>query len=154
MTARTFKRRPFRIVRPRLQWTLIGSFFGLSALALLLQAGVFTLLATRAATQLPSDSADLIALLRPGVTLGLAVSFLVLLPATFFVGVLVTRRIAGPIYRIETHLKQVLAGEATGPCRLRQGDELQELCELVNRALPVVERGAASSTSSETRAAA
>lgn len=154
MSERTFKRRPFRVVRPRLQWTLIGSFFGLSVLALLLQAGVFTLLATRAATQLPSDSAELIALVRPGMVFGLAVSFLVLLPATFFVGVLVTRRIAGPIYRIETHLKQVLAGEATGPCRLRQGDELQELCELVNRAVPVGECKAASTSSSGTRAAA
>jgi hypothetical protein len=50
------------------------------------------------------------------------------------VGVLSTFRIAGPIYRFEQYLRQVVKGEAEGPCRIRDGDELWDLCDLINQA--------------------
>jgi signal peptidase II len=56
-----------------------------------------------------------------------------LLPLTIAVGILVTFRIAGPVYRFEQYLKSVLRGELTGPCRIRKGDEFHELCELLNQ---------------------
>ena len=64
----------------------------------------------------------------------LLVSFGMLLPLTIAVGILVTFRIAGPVYRFEKYLKQVIDGEEVGPCRIRDGDEFQELCELINQA--------------------
>ena len=68
---------------------------------------------------------------------------LLLLPATFAVGLLVTHRLIGPIYRFEKYLAQVIAGETREPCRIRKGDELVELCDLINRATePVRERQA------------
>jgi signal peptidase II len=63
----------------------------------------------------------------------LLVSFGMLLPLTIAVGILVTFRIAGPIYRFESYIKSVLRGEEVGPCRIRMGDEFQELCELLNQ---------------------
>ncbi len=63
------------------------------------------------------------------ITLGL------LTPLTISVGILVTFRIAGPIYRFETYLQSVARGENPGPCRLRKGDELQDLCDAINEAL-------------------
>ena len=64
----------------------------------------------------------------------LAVSFGLFLPLTFCIGVLVTFRIAGPVYRFEQYLKQVSRGEQLGPCKIRDGDEFQGLCDLINEA--------------------
>ena len=64
----------------------------------------------------------------------LLVSFGMLLPLTIAVGILATFRIAGPVYRFEKYLKAVIRGEEVGPCRIRKGDEFQELCELINEA--------------------
>jgi hypothetical protein len=68
----------------------------------------------------------------------LLVSFGMLLPLTIAVGILVTFRIAGPVYRFEKYLQQVIDGEAVGPCRIRNGDEFTELCDLINQATAVV----------------
>jgi hypothetical protein len=62
-------------------------------------------------------------------------SFAVLLPSVLAIGVLLTFRVAGPIYRFERYLEDVAAGRDTGPCRIREGDQLQELCDRINAAL-------------------
>ena len=56
-----------------------------------------------------------------------------LVPASIVIGALVTKRIAGPLHRFEQYLEDVVAGEAKGPCEIRADDELQELCQLINR---------------------
>ena len=61
-------------------------------------------------------------------------SFAVVMPLSFAVGVLITFRVAGPVYRLERFLSEVLRGEKPADCRLRKGDELHELCALMNRA--------------------
>jgi signal transduction histidine kinase len=71
----------------------------------------------------------------------LLLTFCVVLPLIFLVGVLLTFRIAGPVYRFETYLSQILRGENPGECRLRKGDELNELCGLINQVtLPLREK--------------
>jgi hypothetical protein len=71
----------------------------------------------------------------PGILIEvLAMSFAFLLPMTLCAGILSTFRIAGPIYRFEQYLKQVARGEVTDPCRIRDGDELWDLCDLINEA--------------------
>ena len=57
---------------------------------------------------------------------------LIFLPLTYAVGILTTFRIAGPLYRFETFLNQVLAGEKPERFRLRKGDELQDFADLLN----------------------
>jgi hypothetical protein len=48
-------------------------------------------------------------------------------------------------------LKRVIEGQERGECRLRNGDELQDLCELINRATEPI-RGAAKDGPAETKA--
>ncbi|HVS17315.1 MAG TPA: hypothetical protein VMT18_01855 [Planctomycetota bacterium] len=87
------------------------------------------------AARLPSGGEYLVDAL-PGLLAsagGLAV--IVLLPLTAGLGVLLTFRWAGPLYRMHVHLGAVVEGSAQGPCRIREGDELQELCGLLNDAL-------------------
>jgi hypothetical protein len=55
------------------------------------------------------------------------------LAAGLFVSLWVSRKIAGPFYRIERDLESILSSGAQGdPIQLRPGDPLQHLVELVN----------------------
>lgn len=120
---------------PRLQLRLIGAFTGLSALSLTLQFVLVSGRLSSLAARLPMGGEYLVDAL-PGLLLGAAaLSVLVLLPLTAGLGVALTFRWAGPLYRLHAHLAQVVEGRAQGPCRLREGDELQELCALLNDAL-------------------
>jgi signal peptidase II len=134
------QRRKRKLNRPRLQLKLVGIFAGLTALALVLQFMVFTNAATRAAAELPNDGLLYMTRLNRVLLTVAAGSCLVVLPLTFWVGVLVTHRIAGPVYRFERYLEQVARGEAPDDCRLRQGDELQELCAKINLATAPLRR--------------
>lgn len=137
---KTYRRR-FRLIRPKLQLRLILAFFGVSTLSLVLQYLVFLRVLAGAAEKLPNDGPILVPALHGDLWLVLALSFGLLAPATFVIGVLVTHRIAGPVYRFETWLKQVLAGETRADCKLRDGDELTDLCELLNQATATLRAG-------------
>jgi signal peptidase II len=129
----TYKRR-IKIIQPRLQMKLTLTFVGLTLLALMLQFMVFLRTMTSLAVSLPSDHDVLMEAVPEVLIQSLLLTFCVVLPLVFLVGVLLTFRIAGPVYRFETYLKQLLRGENPGECRLRQGDELEELCGLINQA--------------------
>jgi hypothetical protein len=134
-----YKRR-IKLIQPRLQLKLILVFLGMTTSAMLLQFILFTSSVTDVAADLPSDGLVLVEAL-PRLLYGtLLVSFALFLPLMFFVGVLVTFRFAGPIYRFETYLKQVIRGEKPADCRLRNGDELQGLCRLINQATEPLRR--------------
>ncbi len=61
----------------------------------------------------------------------LAITLYVLVPTMWAFGVIVTHRIAGPLYRLEQHLAAIAAGGDPGPCNLRK---FVELCETMNAA--------------------
>ncbi len=142
-------RRRIRLVRPRLQLRLMGAFLGVALLALTLQYLVFQRVLVEAAAELPHDGAALLVQTNGRLALVFGVTVLLLLPATFAVGLLVTHRLVGPIYRFEKYLAQVIAGETREPCRIRKGDELVELCELINRATEPVRQPSASTDERE-----
>ena len=128
-----YRRRLLRLIRPRLQLRLILVFLGLSALSLLLQLSLFMTLLTRAAVELPHDGLLLLDELNGLLVAVFLISFAMLLPLTFLVGILSTHRFAGPLYRFERFLEEVASGSKPPACRLRKGDELQELCTLLNQ---------------------
>lgn len=127
-------KRKIRLVRPKLQLRLVLTFLGLSALALALQFVMLAALLSDVAADLPADGPVLLEQLPNRLLWVLAFSFGVCLPLTFCVGVVVTFRFAGPIYRFEKYLEGLARGEQVDECRLRRGDELQEFCALLNRA--------------------
>ncbi|MCE9596321.1 MAG: hypothetical protein K8S98_19180 [Planctomycetes bacterium] len=135
-------RRRFRIVRPTLQLSLILSFIGVSTLALLLQYTLFVRVALSIAADRAEGNVPQLDAVGGDLMKVLAVSFVVMLPLTLLVGILVTHKFAGPIYRFEVYLKQVIAGEKPADCRLRKGDELQSLCDLINTATEPLRRRA------------
>lgn len=124
-----------RLVRPRLQLRLILAFLAVATTALLMQFALFSSVLTTAAADLPQDGPILIER-TSGIALTiLLVSLGVLLPLCFFVGILVTFRVAGPLYRFEKHLEAIARGVDPGPCRIRKGDDLQDFCATFNAAL-------------------
>ena len=140
--ARRYKRR-IKLIKPGLQLKLVVMFAAVSATSLLLQYLLFSSRFSELASTLPDGGAHLMAVLPRILIEVLFMSFAFLLPVMLCAGVLATFRIAGPIYRFEQYLKQVVAGEATGPCRIRDGDELWDLCDLINEATAPVRHGGA-----------
>lgn len=123
-----------KLVKPKLQLSLVGSFVGLAGLALLLQFMFSGYLVSGVASQVEGPGGQLAAEV-PGIMLKvLVLSLAVLLPIIFAFGVLLTFRIAGPIYRFEKYLESVARGEQVGPCMIRSGDKLQSLCDRINEA--------------------
>jgi len=128
------QKRRIKLIKPTLQLKLTLIFVGISALSLLLQAVLLMSGLTRASLDLPNDHLIMLDQVNSTVFGALMSSFVLFLPLTFAVGVLTTFRLAGPIYRLEVFLKQVVRGEKPADCRLRDGDELKDFCALINEA--------------------
>ena len=134
--------RRVRLPKPRLQLKLVCGFLGVAALALLTQAMFLGCVLIWFSRDLPI-SGDLLAEATPDLVLAaLVFSFCVLLPATVIVGVQLTFRTAGPIYRFERYFEEIAAGGDPGPVRLRAGDELTELRDAINDAFAERDRQA------------
>jgi len=127
------KRRTQKLINTRFQLRMTMWFVGVTGLLLTLQ---YFILAERMSTigmELPNDSQLFFRNLNGELlktfmaTLGIALS------VATVAGILLTHRIAGPAYRFSVFLKDVLRGEQTEQCRIRHNDELQDICELINR---------------------
>lgn len=147
-------KRTKKLINPGLQLRLAGIFAGLTVLCLLLQWLTFSSLLSNAASSMPVGG-DYLVDLVPGLLFrSLLVSMAVALPLTLLVGVHVTHRLTGPIYRFESYLREVAAGTQLGPCKIREGDEFSELCAQINAATePVRRRTVKPESGSEARAA-
>lgn len=53
-------------------------------------------------------------------------------PLVILIGLVLSNRIAGPIYRIQRFIKKIQSGDYTGKLKLRDKDELQDLAATVN----------------------
>lgn len=131
--------RRIKLIKPRLQVRLTLTFVGLGALALVLQFLLLLARLSEFAVYSPEDGNVFFDRLDTMLLGVLATSALLVVPLIFAVGILTTFRIAGPVYRFEKHLRALARGERPGACRLRKGDELQEMCELLNRAVEALE---------------
>jgi signal transduction histidine kinase len=58
----------------------------------------------------------------------------VLMVGTFmFLGLVLTHRIAGPMYRLRTELSKMLQGKEISKIQFRKDDEFQDLSQLINQ---------------------
>lgn len=131
MPKRRYKRRR-KLIKPRFQMRVALSGLGLAVVAVLL----LTIMMNEALMEFASKGWVDAAALR-GEWMSILISKLVLalcllVPMTLALGVVLTHKIAGPLYRFEMFIQGVMAGEHPEPCRLRKGDELQDFCDLLN----------------------
>ena len=125
-------RRSKKLILPSLQLRLVLVFLGTACVSVLAQAITLNRSLQHLFTKLPGQEALLLeewpALLRSN----LLWTFALLVPLMFAIGIMVTFRIAGPLHRFETYLRQLAAGQNPGACRIREKDHLHDLCDLLN----------------------
>ena len=135
-------RRRKRLIEPRIQKRFVLIFLSTASLAALVQCLVVSYLLVRAADQLPNDGLALKTQVTGILASSLLLTVAFLVPLTLAVGVVATHKVVGPLYRFRVYLTQLALGERPEPCRIRKDDELQDLCELLNRATePLRARG-------------
>jgi hypothetical protein len=126
-----YKRRR-KLINPGLQLRMTGVFCMAAVAGVLAQFILLNSVLSEVGREYPAHAEILqeqwpaMMLKTVWITLGL------ILPFTLGLGILVTFRIAGPLYRFETYLGQVARGEDPGPCRIRKGDMLQSTCDVIN----------------------
>ncbi|MGE3166180.1 MAG: hypothetical protein AB7O52_14835 [Planctomycetota bacterium] len=131
------------LINPRLQCRIVFSFLSVAIVCMAIQSTLMLVASSQIGGALSQRPLDAGALFREMTWIYSGIGFLLLIPLSVGVGFLVTLRIAGPLYRLERHLETVCRGEPVSPCQLRDGDECQRLCELINQAVALPTRRAA-----------
>lgn len=127
------KRRRLRLVLPRIQIRLMLAFGGITVLALLLQHLLFLRVLSDMIAGVQDDGGTLVQDMHSISWRLLAGAFGLLLPVVILVGIAVTHRWCGPLYRMQQFLRETDQGNQPADCKLRQGDELTDFCDLINR---------------------
>ena len=128
-----FRRKQF-LVKRGMQFRYIGMIFALASLASIVTgytvfATGWTLLGEKLASVYPQGrliyvfKAANIALIR---------NLLFISPLIFIMGVLFSHKIAGPVYRIEKSLYEISKGNLALKVKLRSGDELWDMANIIN----------------------
>lgn len=124
-----------KLIDSRLQFRTIGAFVSISAVAMTFQVVLLNQALVDMSVELGTQGGSVLARTPDLLGRTLLGSALVLLPLSYLAGILITHKIAGPAYRMRQHCKAIARGEHPGPCKLRSGDELQDLCDALNEAL-------------------
>ena len=121
-------RRKRAVIRPALQIKVSLIFVSVMAVALVLFAAqVFHATRGLSGEELREVLDDLLlSKLLASLALGAGL--------TIAVAIIVTFRIAGPVFRMRSFLNRVRDGEQTTPCTLRKGDAFGDLCQAINEA--------------------
>ena len=131
---RPILRRRQYIIKKGLQFRYIGLVFGLALLASLVTG--WTVFATgwhflgeKLASVYPQGR--LVYVLN-ATNLALIRNLLLISPLVFILALLFSHRIAGPVYRIGKTLEEISKGNLSLRIRLREGDELVDLADMIN----------------------
>ena len=124
-------RRSKKLVQPKIQIAVIGSFLAAATVCLLTQAVAVNLMIRGAAKDLPNDAHLFFAEWPSLLILSLLGTLAVLVPLMVAIGLRVTHRLVGPLARIENALRDYADGRPAGSVRVRKDDYLFELaCQL------------------------
>ena len=129
-----FKRKK-KLINSALQLKMIAVFMGIAATTSLFQVVMLNSALTGVARDLPEAGDQLLQAVPRIMLTNVGLTLAVLVPLMFAIGLLITHRIAGPAYRMQTYCKAIAAGEELGPCRIRKDDELWDLCDALNEAV-------------------
>jgi methyl-accepting chemotaxis protein len=135
MSTPSSNRRRQQIINPRFQWRFLRNI-------LLLEAFVFAVavLVTLAADHLVLNPAVGAGGYWRGLTLTVTVLFVLLALVLLYLGVRLSNRISGPLYRVRVVLDEVARGSLPTACLIRDGDEHPEVAEALDHALAALRR--------------
>jgi hypothetical protein len=127
-------RRKRLLILPRLQWRLVAAFLSAACISTVVQMLLLNLALTRLADEAPIARGPVLEATPDILWTQILLTFGLMVPLVISVGLLETLRVAGPLHKFEQYLREIVAGGRPAPCELRQEDELQELCGLINAA--------------------
>ena len=146
-----------KLVHPGIQIRLSLLALMGSAAYVIVQAGLFAWFMKGIAAELPEEGALLLEAVPRVLWQSSIVTLAVLTPMVFAVGISATFPILGAVYRFRLFLEAVARGEQVEACKIREKDELQDVCDLINQATESARREAsrrgASQETSHLRAA-
>ncbi|MCA9000286.1 MAG: hypothetical protein KDB61_00085 [Planctomycetes bacterium] len=137
------KLRTRKLIDKSLQLKLVGAFIAVGCVATLFQVILLNQSMLNLSADLGPEGDALLSATPSILTRGILVTLGLLVPALTLVGILTTHRIAGPAYRMRCYFQEIAkSGNVTYKCRIRKHDELQGMCDLVNRAVERVQADA------------
>ena len=150
----SMQKRRKNLIAPRLQLRFGLLFLATAGITALVQALFVAYALQQVAGEMPSDGFLLIKEIPAVLRTIVAATLLLLTPFALVLGVLASFRLAGPLHRMRIYLAQLVAGERPEACRLRQSDELQDLCVLLNQATASLREDGAEVAPAESKSAA
>ena len=126
------QKRRQKLIDSRLQLKLVAVFAVTSFIAMVVQALFLGSRLSDTARRLPAEGEQLREMIPGMFAVILGISVFVFLPLVVMVGIHLTFRVAGPLYRFRQYLDDVENRRPTDKCAIRKGDQLQHLCELIN----------------------
>lgn len=134
MTKKKYRRRQ-KLTKAAMQLRVVSVFLFLACVAVLFQVILLNRSLLSLADQMPLEGQELADRIPTVVFGNLLVTLGILFPTMLVAGILVTHKIAGPVYRLERYFEAIARGEDPGTIRFRDGDELHELAERINLAV-------------------
>jgi len=131
MSKRPYRRRT-KLIKPRLQLKIALACCGIAVMSSIVLVLLINTVVTDFADGGGGDPAAIQGRWLSVLAGKLGLALAILVPMTLAIGVLLMHRIAGPLYRFEVFLRPVVQGEHPEPCRIRNGDELVDMCRLLN----------------------
>lgn len=128
------KKRKTKLINPRLQSRYLLLLLLCAGATVLTHTALLSFAMTGVASTLPSDGQVLVDALPQLLTTQALIALALLVPGFLILGVASSLRVFGPLYRFRAFLEAVVAGNHPEPCRLRENDELQDICDLLNEA--------------------
>ena len=119
-----------QVILPNFQLRLVSKFVGLSLAALLCQFLFMGILLNNVMRGFPG--AEEILPEVPAIVFKTVVFMAALQLPVLFMGLIMTFRVAGPIYRFEAYLLSLARGDHGGPCKIRDKDEFGFLNDAIN----------------------
>ncbi len=103
-----------------------------AASAVFLSTGLTAWSLARLAAELPEDGNRMLARLPALLSWNALLALGLTVPWLMFLALAGTHRIFGPLVRFRHFLHAVADGRQPEPCRIRDGDHLQDVCDLLN----------------------
>jgi len=134
MPARAIFRRKRYLIKRGMQFRYIGIVFALVILASIVTgytvfATGWTLLGEKLASVYPQGR--LVYVFRT-TNMALMRNLLLVSPFIFLLALIFSHKVAGPVYRIEKSIDEIAGGNLMLKVKLRKGDELKDLAEIIN----------------------
>lgn len=131
------KRKQYFIKGPIQSRYLILTVISMIVPTIVVAGGLYYLQVTLMAKELALPEiiyAHLVPVLKQ-INIYLAISLPIVFIVIFVYGVLISHRLAGPIFRLEKDLDRIIAGDHSVRIRFRQQDSLDSLAARINRVL-------------------